>query len=682
MSGLYYGVAYYDEYIKEERLNADVEMMVEAGINVVRIAESTWSTLEPEENTFDFSHIDRVLNAMHGAGISVIIGTPTYAIPNWLAKKHPDIMVTSPDGHEKYGRRQIMDIVNPNFRIYAEKIIRTLIEHVAKHPAVIGYQVDNETKHYNNVGCYIQKYFFESLKKQFKTTKALNDAFGMEYWSNRINDWDDIPPVDTTINASLGSAFARFRREKVAEYLAWQADIISEYTTPGQFITQNFDFEWRGWSFGLQPQVDHFAAAKAMDIVSVDVYHPGQSHLTGREIAFSGDVARNLKAGKNYYVMETQAQGFAKWTPYPGQLRLQAFSHIASGATMVSYWHWHSIHNSYETYWKGLLSHDFMPGPVYQEAKTIGRDFSLLSPVLDSLHSNNDVAILVSNDAMEALNWFKPDVPQPELNNAGNYIYNDILRRFWDALYDKNISVDIINAIDPETCRYRVIIIPALYSASNELLEKINHYVERGGRVLVGFKSGFCDENLKVRSQTQPAILNQSCGVSYSQFVIPDDAGLRCVSGKLSCVAEEKPEMWMELLTATSENTSVLLEYDHPYWGEYAAATLCQYGKGQSLYVGFLPSKELVYELFMSLTDGLSLQSRTSSLYTWPLVIRKMENKENQCVNFIFNYSGKEKAFIIPDTDMYEPLTGETHSKHSSVNIVPWGMRILVVLNA
>jgi beta-galactosidase len=56
-------------------------MMKKAGINVVRIAESTWSTLEPQENTFDFSHIDRVLDAMHKAGIAVIIGTPTYAVP-------------------------------------------------------------------------------------------------------------------------------------------------------------------------------------------------------------------------------------------------------------------------------------------------------------------------------------------------------------------------------------------------------------------------------------------------------------------------------------------------------------------------------------------------------------------------------------------------------------------------
>lgn len=677
MAGLYYGVAYYDEYIREERLEKDIEMMVAAGINVVRIAESTWSTLEPEENNFNFYHIDRVLNAMHHAGISVIIGTPTYAIPGWLARKHPDVLVTTAGGHEKYGRRQIMDIVNPYFLQYAEKVIRALLNHVSHHPAIIGYQVDNETKHYDNVGEYIQTTFQTSLKKQFPNIQDMNDAFGLEYWSNRIDCWEDFPPVASTINASLGCAFARFRREKVTEYLAWQADIVREYAQPGQFVTQNFDFEWRGWSFGLQPQVDHFAAAQAMSVVSIDVYHPGQSQLSGREIAFSGDVARNLKSGCNYYVMETQAQGFAKWTPWPGQLRLQAFSHIASGASMVSYWHWHSIHNSYETYWKGLISHDFAPGPAYQEAMTIGKEIAQLSGVLNELRVENDVAILVSNDAMEAMNWFKPDTPQPELNNHGHYIYNDILRRFWDALYDNNVAVDIINTLDPENDKYKIIVIPALYSATDEQLERINQFVEKGGRVLIGFKSGFCDENVRVRSETQPAILNKCCGVSYSQFVIPENVGLQSGLDALICPSDTSPEMWMELLIPNTERTTSLLRYDHPVWGEYAAATLSNYGRGQALYVGFLPSSEMIYNLFSILSSDMALVSATAE-FKWPLIVRRATNNHGEAVQFIFNYSATP-ATIFTEFEVTEPLTGKRYSQGESVAVDAWGMRLFVI---
>ena len=192
MSDLFYGVAYYDEYMPEDRLAKDIALMRETGINVVRIAESTWSTLEPQEGEYNFYHIDRVLEAMHEAGIAVIVGTPTYAVPAWLAAKHPDILVTTVAGQQKYGPRQIMDIVNPTFRRYAEKIIRTLMAHVQHHPAIIGWQLDNETKHYDNIGRYMQEGFVRSLQEKYPDLRQLNHDFGLDYWSNRIDRWQEV----------------------------------------------------------------------------------------------------------------------------------------------------------------------------------------------------------------------------------------------------------------------------------------------------------------------------------------------------------------------------------------------------------------------------------------------------------------------------------------------------------
>jgi beta-galactosidase len=208
----YYGVAYYDEYMPYDRLQQDVEMMKKAGINVVRIAESTWSTLEPQENTFDFSHIDRVLDAMHKAGIAVIIGTPTYAVPTWLVRKHPDVLAVTSRGQNQYGARQNMDISNVHYREASERVIRKLMEHVSKHPAIIGYQVDNETKAYGTAGPNVQKAFVEYCKQKFGTLDKLNKAFGFDYWSNRINTWEDFPSTVGTINASFAAEFAKFQR--------------------------------------------------------------------------------------------------------------------------------------------------------------------------------------------------------------------------------------------------------------------------------------------------------------------------------------------------------------------------------------------------------------------------------------------------------------------------------------
>src|SRR5277367_1653182 len=161
-----FGAAYYEEYAPSDRLDEDVRMMKATGITVVRIAESTWGTLEPKPGVFDFSHVDRVLDAMDKAGIKVIVGTPTYAIPTWLAREHPDVLVITPKGPAEYGRRQNMDITNPTFRDAAQEVIVALIDHVKDHPSVIGYQLDNETKAYDTSGPNVQAAFVRSIQQR------------------------------------------------------------------------------------------------------------------------------------------------------------------------------------------------------------------------------------------------------------------------------------------------------------------------------------------------------------------------------------------------------------------------------------------------------------------------------------------------------------------------------------
>lgn len=296
MDKLLYGVAYYDEYMPYDRLQEDVAMMKAAGINLVRIAESTWSTCEPQEGVFDFSHVTRVLDAMEEAGINVIIGTPTYAIPAWLERSYPDIMAVTKDGRGLYGARQIMDITHPAYRFYGERVIRRLMEVSAHRKCVIGFQLDNETKHYDTSGKNVQRQFVKYLREKFNDNlDALNHEFGLDYWSNRVDAWEDFPDVRGTINASLGAEFEKFRRTLVDEYLEWQGKIVREYAREDQFITHNFDFGWKDGSFGVQPMVNHYHAAKALTVAGVDIYHPTQDDLTGAEIAFGGDSTRSLK---------------------------------------------------------------------------------------------------------------------------------------------------------------------------------------------------------------------------------------------------------------------------------------------------------------------------------------------------------------------------------------------------
>ncbi len=684
---LLFGVAYYDEYMPYERLEKDVKMMQETGINVVRIAESTWSTVEPQDGVYDFSHVDRVLNAMQKGNISVIIGTPTYAVPTWLVKKYPDILATTPQGKRQYGARQNMDITNPNFLFHAERVIRKIMEHVKDHRAIIGYQVDNETKSYGTSGDNVQKQFVQYMKTKFKSLDTINKVFGLDYWSNRINNWDDFPSTNGTINASLSSEFAKFQRQLVTDYLAWQTKIVKEYAKPTQFVTQNFDLEWRGYSYGIQPDVDHFAASKPLDIAGIDIYHPTQDNLTGTEISFGGDVARSMKGGKNYFVIETEAQGFPQWVPYKNQLRLQAFSHLASGANMVSYWHWHSIHNSAETYWKGLLSHDFEPNPTYLEAQTIGKDFARLSDKLINLKKTNDVAILFSNEALTAFNAFS-------FGWGAKENYNDILRPMYDALYKMNVGVDFLEVSGirdkvsgaKQLSDYKLIVVPALYAASDVVLKKLNDYVKNGGHVVYTFKSGFSDANVKVRTTVQPGIINEACGISYSQFTVPNNVSLK-LSNELLAMSNEQQEKlkaqgsqltaistWMELLTPTS--AKVLAYYEHPEWYRYAAVTQNEFGKGVATYIGCLTTPEMTQQILKIALQKANLWGSDQNL-AFPIITKSGVNQANKKVHYYFNYSAKPNSLQYPYKSGSELLSNSAILQNATIKLDAWGVKII-----
>ena len=128
-----YGVAYYNEYMPGDdadhaaRLEKDVALMKAAGLTVVRMGESTWSLWEPEDGRFEYAWMDRVVDAMGKAGIKVILGTPTYSLPAWMAHQHPEILAdripSGPFGGKAqpavYGLRQNMDTDSPAYRFYA-----------------------------------------------------------------------------------------------------------------------------------------------------------------------------------------------------------------------------------------------------------------------------------------------------------------------------------------------------------------------------------------------------------------------------------------------------------------------------------------------------------------------------------------------------------------------------------
>ena len=378
------------------------------------------------------------------------------------------------------------------------------------------------------------------------------------------------------------------------------------------------------------------------------------------------DMTRSLKKN-NYLVMETEAQGYPGWTPYKGQLRLQAYSHLASGSNSVMYWHWHSIHNSFETYWKGLLSHDFQENAAYREACVIGREFSEMGSHLVNLKKKNDAAILVSNEALTALKWFGIQAAAAGNNGIG---YNDVVRWIYNALYQMNIECDFVWPESEDFSQYKVIFVPALYAAPDTLLEKLNRYVAEGGTLVATFKTAFANENVKVSHEVQPHILNDCFGVKYHQFTFPKNVGL---SGRIIGEnTDAEARIFMELLIP--QGAEVLASYEHYNWKEYAAVTKNHYGKGTAVYMGCMTDENTLKAV---ITDVLQCAQVEIPAYDYPVIVRKGINDFGKNVRYFLNYSAEEQKVPYRYGNGVDLLSGKTVDHGEIIAIPAWDLKIV-----
>ena len=664
-----YGVAYYHEYMPYERLDEDIRMMKDAGISVVRVGESTWSLFEPREGEFEFEWMDRIIDKMDEAGIKVILGTPTYSIPAWLWHKHPEVLIEHRGGEKaNYGIRQNMDITNPTFLFYSERIIRKMMEHYASHPGIIGYQVDNETeaRGVNNYDFYVS--FVNHLKKKYKTPENLNKIWGLNYWGMTIDGWEEVPPRDAVTNTGYKLEWARFNRMAVAGFLNWQSNIVKEYKREDQFITHCF--------MPSVQNIDQVASSANMDVMAVNIYHGQQDDLTGNEIAFAGDFFRSVKHD-NYLVTETNAQTIG-WTsktqqpPYPGQMRMNVYAHIGSGANMVEYWHWHSIHYGQETYWKGVLSHDLQPNRAYGEVSRTAHELQRFGDRIVNLEKKNEVAILFSHDSNDGLNFMPFNGSGSDWQESTASAYrNQLVAQFHRVLYQHNVGVDFVFPENPQLENYKLVIIPSLYIASDELLQKIDAYVKSGGHVVMQFKSGFCDENSMVRPELAPGPLREACGFYYQEFSNIDKLPLKDNPFQ---VEENVARDWMEFLIL--ETAQPLAYYDHPYFSVYPAVTLNKYGKGTLLYEGSLFSDQIQTRLLKDALGRAGVDD-PDHRFSWPVIAKSGTNDYGKEVHFYYNYSSDPKDIEYLHAPGKELVSGEAVREGEAVGIGPWDVLII-----
>ena len=656
-----YGAAYYSEYTPTDRLDEDIRLMKEAGLTVVRVGESTWSLFEPLDGQFEFAWMDRILDKLHQAGIKVILGTPTYSIPSWLAAEHPEVLSQTWDGRQShYGIRQNMDLKNPTYLRYCERIIRKMMEHFAPHPAIIGYQVDNEVEARNIDNPDYFEGFRDYIRQEFKgDLKELNRRWGLNYWGMNINRWEDFYDRKGVTNPSYKVWWERWNRKVTADFLNWQVDIVNEYRRPDQFVMHCF---MPGFA-----NIDQVEAFRQMEYPAINVYYNMQDQQDGAWIGYSCDYMRPVSRHHNFLVTETNAQGTGwssrdQWPPYDGQLRQNMYAFLSGGANMVEYWHWSTLHYGQETYWRGILGHEGKPNRVYQEFKKGAAELEKIGDRIVNLQKKNRVALLFSHDSKHALD-FMP------------YTDRDQYKDFWmyDALYRQNIECDILPVDRPEMqdfSQYDMLVVPSLYVATDELLHKISNFVKDGGEVVMLYKSGYTDFDNAVRTTVAPGPLAEACGITYQEYssikqmpLQPNELGAK----------DNTVSTWTEFLQLSTAKP--LATIDHKFFGKWPCITENSYGQGHLIYIGTLPSTELLQKLIARAADRKGI-AKTERQYQFPTILRSGINAKGNQIHYLFNYSYEPVTLSYPYADSRSLLDSQKLKKSTPVTIEPWGVVI------
>jgi len=667
MPTVLYGAAYYDEYMPADlqpgRLDKDVALMQQAGLSVVRMGESTWSLWEPADSQFDYAWMDRIVDAMGKAGIKVILGTPTYSIPTWMYKAHPEMLARPLGGAAiGYGMRQTMNTDDPNYRRYAERLIVNLVNHYKDNPTVIGWQIDNETGSYGASNAQVFDEFVERLKKKFGTTDALNKAWFLNYWGQDVNDWNDMPTRDNATSTSYKLEWSRFQQDRVTDFLAWQAALVRAHRRPDQFVTQDF-------ASAMRQDVNEPAVAKLLDVVAANPYHGTQDHMDGAWQALLGDYFRSLKH-QNYLVAETNAQArgwdsAGQYPPYDGQLRLDVYTDISSGANMVEYWHWHSIHAGQETYWKGVLSHDLEPNRAYAEVSRVAHELQKIGPQLVNMKIHNEVAILYSPDSNNGLS-FMPYTHDP----AGGYSAS--MQQLHGSLYRANVGADFVFPSTTDFSQYKLLIVPSLYVADDALLKRISDYVYNGGHVLMTFKSGFTNENSAVRWEKAPGPLRDAAGFTYQEFSnLEKPLALR--GDPFHAGEQNRVGQWAEFLQLTT--AKALATYDHPFFGRWPAITENEYGKGILLYEGTALSDTLQQAVAQHAlqSSGIAFDPEAASS---AVRVKRGVAPSGKTLTYLLNYSSSTADAKYNGPAAHDVLTGQRVSAGPTLSIRPWDLVI------
>lgn len=653
--GLQLGTAWYPEQWPEARWDADLELMQKAGIRFVRVGEFAWSTMEPSEGKFSLDWLDRAITMAQKRGIFVVLGTPTAAPPAWLTSKYPDTLLIEEDGRRAvHGNRQHFSFTSPRYREFARRIAGEMAKRFGHNPNVIGWQIDNEYASYS-YDDYTKSEFQKWLQTRYKTLDGLNAHWTTAYWSQTYSDWSQIPIPVGWNNPGLMLDWKRFVSDVYRSYQKNQIDAIRRYADPRQWITHNF----MGWFDGF----DHYTVAADLDFASWDNYI-GTGHFNPWKNGITHDLTRGFKR-KNFWVMETQP-GNVNWSDVnnsldKGEVREMAWHAIGHGSDAVSYWQWRSDLGGQEQYHGTLVAPDGKPVPLYDEVAQLGKEFAKVGDLLRGTSPVSEVAILHSYDDRWAIEFQKHHKDFSQVNHLRSYYAP--LRKLVD-------SIDVVNPMAP-LGSYKVVIAPGLNLVSQAEAEHLLDYVEKGGHLVLGARSGMKDEYSALQTVRQPGqLLAEALGAQVEQYYVLDKPV--AVTGEFG---SGEATIWAEYMKTEAPDVRILARYgkSNGWLDDQPAVVTRTVGKGQITYIGTLFSDQQMNALAKWLVQTDKITQRFNGLPDGIEVNRRVGSGGKE-VFIVINHTTQPQHIDLPFA-MREQLRGTAASKE-----VDLGVRDVAVL--
>lgn len=660
-----YGGDYNPEQWPEEVWEEDMLLLKAAHIDIVTLNVFSWASLQPDEDTYDFTQLDKIMKLVKDNGLKVFMATSTGAHPAWMARKYPDILRTTNNGaRRKYGRRHNSCPNSPTYRKYAAALVEKLAQRYADYDNIVAWHVCNE---YGGI-CYCdncEKAFRKWLQKKYGTIEELNRVWNMSFWSHTMYDWDDVvvpsllseefesDGIRTTFQG-ISLDYARFNSDSMLECYQMEKEILNKYT-PDIPVTTNF--------MGMFKPLDYQKWSKSLDFAGWDNYPEYNDEPA--DIAMRHDLMRGLKQGKPFALLE-QTPSVNNWHAIcklkrPGVMRLWSYQAVAHGADTVMFFQMRRSIGACEKFHGAVIDHVGTGNTrVYREIMHMGDELeNKIGSLTLGSRMKSKIAIVFDWD-----NWWASEFsagPSRFIN------YAQEVKQYYKALYAQNYSVDMIS-VEDDLSQYRLVIAPLLYMCKEGYDEKIRQYVNNGGTFLTTYFSGYVEDHDLVVCGGYPGKLRDILGVWVEEIdALPaEESNSFIYNGK-----EYPAILACDLMHL--EWAKEISHYESDFYKGMPVITRNSFGKGNAYYVG-TRSNEDFYKTFLGeICDKLEIQPVAHTPGGVEATVRVNENGE---FLFLLNHNEYDETITI-EQDGCDLLTGQKYTAGETLNLPKAGVAII-----